>query len=73
MKENKKRTKKININFKGEKTMASIFPADTATKLIESITTVISDNMGIVIALLGFTIGVSLAFRLIRKYSKVKA
>jgi|GEM_PF-1438786 hypothetical protein len=53
--------------------MASIFPADTATKLIESITTVISDNMGIVIALLGFTIGVSLAFRLIRKYSKVKA
>ena len=72
MEENKKRTKN-NINFKGEKTMASIFPADTATKLIESITTVISDNMGIVIALLGFTIGVSLAFRLIRKYSKVKA
>ena len=53
--------------------MASLFPADTATTLITSITTVISDNMPIVIALLGFTIGVSLAFRLIRKYSKVKA
>ena len=35
----------------------SIFPADTATKLIESLTSVISANMPIIIALLGFTWG----------------
>ncbi len=32
----------------------SIFPADTATKLIESLTSVIGANMPIIIALLGF-------------------
>lgn len=52
---------------------ASIFPEDTATKLIESLTGVISANMPIIIALLGFTLGVGLAFRLLRKFSKVKA
>ena len=51
----------------------SIFPADTATKLIESLTGVISGNMPIIIALLGFTLGVGLAFRLLRKFSKIKA
>ncbi len=51
----------------------SIFPADTATKLIESLSGVISSNMPIIIALLGFTLGIGLAFRLLRKFSKVKA
>lgn len=52
---------------------ASIFPADTGTKLIEGLTTVLSDNMPIIITLLGFTLGVGLAFRLLKKFSKVKA
>lgn len=52
---------------------ASIFPSDTATKLIEGITGVISANMPIVIALLGFSLGIGLAFRLLKKFSKVKA
>lgn len=52
---------------------ASFFPEDTATKLIEGLTGVISANMPIIIALLGFTLGVGLAFRLLRKFSKVKA
>ena len=51
----------------------SIFPADTASQLIESLTGVISANMPIIIALLGFSLGVGLAFRLLKKYSKVKA
>ncbi len=45
----------------------NIFPADTATKLIESLTGVMTSNMPIIIALLGFTLGVGLAFRLLCK------
>ena len=51
----------------------NIFPQDTATKLIESLTGVLTRNMPIIIALLGFTLGVGLAFRLLKKFSKVKA
>lgn len=51
----------------------SIFPSDTATKLIEGLTGVIGSNMPIIIALLGFTLGVGLAFKLLKKFSKVKA
>ncbi|MDO4871880.1 MAG: hypothetical protein Q4A27_00390 [bacterium] len=50
----------------------SIFPADTATKLIEGLTGVLTANMPIIIALLGFTLGVGLAFRLLRKFTKVR-
>lgn len=45
----------------------NIFPQDTATKLIESLTGVMTSNMPIIIALLGFTLGVGLAFRLLCK------
>jgi hypothetical protein len=48
----------------------SIFPTDAASDLITAITGAISDNIGVVLAVLGFTLGLSYVLRLFRKSTK---
>ncbi len=50
--------------------MASFFPTDTATTFISSVTSVLSDNIGIVLAIFGSMFGIKLAFRLLNKSTK---
>ena len=50
----------------------SIFPSGTDTDMIAAITGAISDNIAIVLAILGFTVGLTYVFRLFRKSLKGK-
>ena len=51
---------------------ASIFPADAASTITSGITGALTDNLGVVLALMAFTIGLGVVFRLVRKVSKPK-
>jgi hypothetical protein len=51
---------------------ASIFPTGAATDFISAITSALSDNIGVVLAVLGFTVGLAFVFRLFNKSVKGK-
>lgn len=44
-----------------------IFPADTATDLITSVTGAIGDNIVVIMAVLGFFVGLGLVLKLFRR------
>jgi len=45
----------------------NIFPVDAATTVIDGITGALTDNIGVVLAILGFTVGLAWVFKLVRK------
>jgi hypothetical protein len=49
-----------------------IFPAAAATDLITGVTTAISDNIGVVLSVLAFTVGLKYVLRLFNKSVKGK-
>ena len=51
---------------------ASVFPVDAAADFIDAITGALSDNIGVVLAVLGFSVGLGFVFRLFNKSVKGK-
>ena len=49
---------------------ASFFPVDAAADFIDAITGVLTDNIGTVLAVFGFMVGVRFAFKLFGKATK---
>jgi len=50
----------------------NIFPVDAVTTVTGGITDALTDNMGVVLGVLAFTVGLSLVLRLFRKSTKGK-
>lgn len=46
---------------------ASIFPTTAAADFISSVTTALSDNLGVVLAVFGFTFGISFVLRMFNR------
>ena len=52
--------------------MASIFPANTVTTFTDTITTTISDNMGMIIGVVAVIFGINFARRMLNRGLKGK-
>ena len=50
--------------------MASFFPTTTATDFVSAVTGVLSDNIGVVLAIFGAMFGIKFIFRLVNKSTK---